>query len=170
MEYAQQRMGRDPGSPEPALPQPGRLWTVAEANARLAGIRETLPTLRAWVVRLRKLHDELHRLNAFWGREADAPDQPDRELKVRLDDEWKGLTQRLEAEVSRLQGEGIEIKDLDGGLVDFYGLVNGEVVYLCWQRGEDAIGFFHPLDGGYRNRRPLTDAVSTDLPRPRRPV
>src|SRR5579864_9230129 len=123
-------MAWDRDLPDAALPQPARMWTVEQANARLDGLRDSLPILRAWVVRLRKVHDELHRLTAFWGKEVDSPDYPDRELKMRLDDEWKALTRRLEAEVSRLRGEGIEIKDLESGLVDFFGYVGGEVVYL----------------------------------------
>jgi hypothetical protein len=133
------------------------MWTVSEANARLEQIREILPKLRAWVVRLRKVHDELHRLAAFWGRELDSPDHPDRELKQRLEDEWQNLTRRLEGEVASLQSEGIEVKDIDSGLIDFYSVRDGEVVFLCWQRGEDDVAFFHALDGSYRNRQPLED-------------
>jgi hypothetical protein len=150
-----------------SLPQPSRLWTVAEANARLEGLKELLPQLRAGVVRLRKVHDELHRLNTFWGKEVDASDHPDRDLKQRLDTEWAELTHRLETEVSRLRDEGIEVKDLETGLLDFYSLQNGEVVFLCWQRGEDHVGFFHTLDGGYRTRRPLPSGAAA--PAPRRP-
>lgn len=139
----------------PELPQPGRLWTVAEANAHLEEMRELLPRLKAWVGRLKKVHDELRRLTTFWGKEVDASDHPDRDLKVRLDREWTELTHQLETEVARLQGEGIEVKDLESGLIDFYSLQDGEVVFLCWQRGEEEVGFFHTLDGGYRTRRRL---------------
>ncbi len=158
-------MPRDPDLSEPPLPQPGRLWTVAEANRRLEGIRETLPKLRAWVVRLRKVHDELHRLAGFWGRELEAPDNPDREQRERLTEEWQNLTDRLESEVAALHQEGIEIKDLESGLIDFYGLVDGEVVFLCWQRGEESVEFYHTLDGGYRNRQALPRGDAEEPPR-----
>ncbi|MCI4331875.1 MAG: DUF2203 domain-containing protein [Thermoplasmata archaeon] len=145
----------EPG--EPPLPQPARFWTVEEANARLVELKESMPQLRARVVRLRKVFDELHRLSGFWGKEVDAVDNPDRALKGRLDSEWAALTKQVEDEVSQLQAEGIEVKDLESGLVDFYGLQEGEVVFLCWQRGEDEVGFYHSLEGGFRNRRPLPD-------------
>ena len=150
-------MSRDLAPTDPPLPQPDRLWSVDQANRRLETMRETLVRLRAWVVRLRKVHDELHRLAGFWGRELDAPDNPDRELRDRLTEEWRTLTSRLESEVAELQGEGIEVKDLESGLIDFYGLVDGEVVFLCWQRGEEEVAFYHTLDGGYRSRRPLRE-------------
>jgi hypothetical protein len=138
--------------------QPGRLWTVPEANTRLETLRELLPQLRAWVTRLRTIYEELRRLADFWGKEFAASDIPDAELKARLEEEWQTLTKRLEREVDALQAEGIEVKDLESGLVDFYGLKDGTVVYLCWQRGEDSVRFYHSLSGGYRNRRPLSEA------------
>jgi hypothetical protein len=143
---------------------PPRLWTVAEANARLDSLRELLPQLKAWVVRLSEVHDGLERLQQFWGKEVDALDSPDRALKMRLEDEWKRLGARLENEVLALHREGIELKDLETGLVDFYCLRAGEVVYLCWQRGETEVGHWHALSGGFRSRRPL-DARS-DRERP----
>lgn len=135
---------------------PARLWTVDEANGRLEHLRELLPQLKSWVVRLGKVHDELDRLNRFWGREIDASDNPDRELKIRLDDEWKRLGQRLETEMLQLQSEGIELKDLESGLVDFYSRRDGEVVFLCWQRGETEVGHWHALEGSFRTRRPIS--------------
>ncbi len=137
--------------------EPARLWSVDEANQRLDDLRELLPQLRAWVVRLRKVHDEIHRLSAFWGREVDASDHPDRALKRRLDAEWRDLSHRLEEKVDALRDEGIEVKDLESGLIDFYTLRDNEVVFLCWQRGEDEVAFFHTLDGGYTTRRSLTE-------------
>jgi hypothetical protein len=154
-------MAADREGADPPLPQPARLWTVDEANQRLEGMRELLPKLRSWVVRLRKVHDELQRLAEFWGKELNAPDHPDRELKGRLDSEWADLTRRLEAEVAQLRAEGIEVKDLETGLIDFYSLQQGEVVFLCWQRGEDEVGYFHTLDGSYRTRRPISRGPST---------
>ena len=139
------------------LPQPARLWTVDEANARIEGMTELLAQLRSWVVRFRKVAEELERLTSFWGKEVDAPDHPDAELRRRLQEESRALTKNVETEVARLRGEGIEVKDLEDGLVDFYSVHNGEVVFLCWQKGEGDIEFYHTLEGGYRNRRPLPD-------------
>jgi hypothetical protein len=51
----------------------------------------------------------------------------------------------------------VVLRDLDRGLVDFPSLRDGEEVYLCWQEGEDAIGFWHEPDAGFGGRRPLDD-------------
>jgi hypothetical protein len=155
-----------PGRPrDEEATDPPRLWTVAEADARIAGLEELLPRLKGWVLRLGQVHDELKRLSEFWGTDVDAQDHADHELKTRLDAEWHHLTQRLEEAVGALRSEGIEVKNLETGLVDFYSLQGGEVVFLCWQRGESAVGFFHTLTGGYRSRRPIAELGETPSPR-----
>lgn len=149
------------------LPHPPRLWTPAEANVRISSLEELLPRLRGWVVRLREVHEETHRLSEFWGKEIDAPDHADHALKQRLDAEWQNLTRRLKEAVAGLRAEGIEVKDLESGLVDFYGLQEGEIVFLCWQRGEAEVGYFHLLSGGYGSRRPVSEAARHAATSPR---
>jgi hypothetical protein len=143
---------------------PPRLWTAEEANQRIAELEELLPRLRGWVVRLREVHEESHRLAEFWGPDINATDHADHLLKQRLDAEWQNLTRRLEEAVAGLRKEGIEVKDLEQGTVDFYGLEGGEVVFLCWQRGEPAVGFYHPLSGSFKNRRPIAEAARRASP------
>ena len=57
-------------------------------------------------------------------------------------------------ELRRLE---VVLRDLDRGLVDFPALRDGREVYLCWQEGEDRIGFWHEPDAGFAGRRPLDD-------------
>lgn len=155
--------GRD-GSDQEAVVPP-RLWTVEEANARLTELRALMPQLRAWASRLGVVHEELQRLATFWGKELESNDNPDFALRHRLDEEWQSLSRRLEQEVLRLHEDGIEVKDLEVGLTDFYARIDNEVAFLCWRRGEDEVGFWHPIDGGYRNRRPLPNSRKA-APRP----
>lgn len=50
---------------------------------------------------------------------------------------------------------GIQVKDLDSGLVDFPHLREGEEVFLCWKLGEDTISYWHELDTGFSGRKLL---------------
>lgn len=50
---------------------------------------------------------------------------------------------------------GIEIRDLDRALVDFPSYREGRIVYLCWQRGEPKIEYWHETDAGFGGRQPL---------------
>jgi hypothetical protein len=54
-----------------------------------------------------------------------------------------------------LQEAGIVIRDIDRGLIDFPAILEGREVYLCWELGEDEVGYWHELDAGYRGREPL---------------
>jgi len=65
--------------------------------------------------------------------------------------------QQLIEHIERL---GVEVKGLDLGLVDFPSDLNGELVLLCWQFGEQEITHYHTLDGGFAGRRSL-DLVYT---------
>lgn len=61
----------------------------------------------------------------------------------------------LRGGVQRLETRRIILRDLDRGLVDFPSLRNGREVYLCWEEGEPAIGYWHDLDAGHAGRQPL---------------
>jgi hypothetical protein len=57
--------------------------------------------------------------------------------------------------VDEIHAHGVQIKDLDVGLLDFPWLREGEVALLCWRLGEDEIGYWHGIDEGYAGRKPL---------------
>ena len=65
------------------------------------------------------------------------------------------LLQRFNASLTMFQELGCELKDLDQGLVDFPSYREGQLVYLCWKRGEDQIRFWHDLESGMAGRQPL---------------
>jgi len=57
--------------------------------------------------------------------------------------------------VDRIQASGVELKDINSGLLDFRSLRGGREVYLCWRYGEDKISFWHDIDAGFAGRQPL---------------
>jgi len=54
-----------------------------------------------------------------------------------------------------VQEAGIVVRDIDRGLIDFPAVIQDREVYLCWELGEDEVGFWHDLETGYRGRQPL---------------
>ena len=66
----------------------------------------------------------------------------------------KQEAQQLIQDIAR---EGIQIKDLEAGLVDFPHLVGDpeREVFLCWKLGEDTIEFWHEIEDGFGGRKPL---------------
>jgi hypothetical protein len=95
-------------------------------------------------------------LQAFQAEETRAKAAPDREpqLDAANDRVGKALDgfQRL---IEELEALGGTLRDYERGSVDFYGEVDGEIVYLCWQRGEQHVSHWHRLDEGFTRRRPL---------------
>src|SRR6476620_11284809 len=63
---------------------------------------------------------------------------------------------RLAAEVQRcfdaLADLGVEVRDVDTGLLDFPSLREGETVLLCWQPGEPAVAWWHGVEDGFAGR------------------
>jgi hypothetical protein len=52
---------------------------------------------------------------------------------------------------------GVQVKDLDTGLLDFPCRVEDEVVLLCWKSGETTIEHWHTMEAGFKGRQPIDD-------------
>jgi hypothetical protein len=132
---------------------PPRYFTPEEASELLPQVRvaaETLVEHRRALVEATAKRAELATRIAGHGGDFD-PQEP-RELEGELEREAEAVARA----VSSLEELGVQVKDLDRGLVDFPALrSNGEEVLLCWQVGEDEIGFWHGLDEGFAGRKPL---------------
>lgn len=63
--------------------------------------------------------------------------------------------ERLEQLIRRIQEMGVELKDINSGLLDFPAVKDGREVYLCWRYGEEEIRFWHEIDAGFAGRQPL---------------
>lgn len=72
-----------------------------------------------------------------------------------LDAELEQLSAALAACVERIGAEGVQVKDLDAGLLDFPALREGREILLCWQVGEPAIAWWHGADEGFAGRKPV---------------
>ncbi|MBK8984162.1 MAG: DUF2203 domain-containing protein [Ignavibacteria bacterium] len=60
--------------------------------------------------------------------------------------------------VKKITDMGIQIKNIDTGLIDFpYIRSNGEEVYLCYYLGEDGLNFWHSISEGFSGRRDINE-------------
>ena len=127
-------------------PEPGhvpeRRFTLGEAEAMLPDLREALARMReARQVILRSAE----RVQATVASNGGGPEGQEYSEAVTL----------LRDEVERISGQGIILRDVETGLVDFPSQREGKLMYLCWRLGEDRIGFWHDVDSGFPGRRPL---------------
>jgi len=88
------------------------------------------------------------RIHMMCGTLVDRP--PFVEVKERRDRASQGLRKAIQDLIDL----GVQLKDLDSGLVDFPTLFRGREVYLCWKVGETSIEFWHGEEG-FRGRKPI---------------
>jgi hypothetical protein len=68
--------------------------------------------------------------------------------------------QRAKDAVAEIDATGVQVKDLDIGLLDFPCRVEGEIVLLCWKLGEAKIAFWHETNTGFSGRKPIDERIA----------
>jgi hypothetical protein len=66
-------------------------------------------------------------------------------------------TQRVQETLAEIDAIGVQVKDLDTGLIDFPCRLDDEIVLLCWRMGESAIEHWHTLEAGFKGRQPVDE-------------
>jgi len=68
--------------------------------------------------------------------------------------------QRIKDVVAEIDATGVQVKDLDMGLLDFPCVVDGQTILLCWKLGEEKITHWHGVDEGYAGRKPIDETIT----------
>jgi hypothetical protein len=121
-----------------------RHYTVAEANAALGWVRERIERLRA---AREGLSDEEAREALTAASPQNGGGEPGRVVSEAFIE--------LRDALHELQAVEVVLRDLERGLVDFPAIRDGREVYLCWEEGEDEIGWWHDPEAGHAGRQPL---------------
>jgi hypothetical protein len=108
---------------------PPRWWTVAEANGSLERVRELTERAR-------------RAMSATQGNGHGA-----------------AARSELAATVAELEADGIVLRDIERGLVDFPARApSGRSYWLCWLvDDEDSVEWWHWPEAGFAGRTPLTE-------------
>jgi hypothetical protein len=113
--------------------------------------RALLPKLREWLAEMDGLRLKLEtgeeRLAELMSAGQDLGGTP-------VNDRIRVLA-GLKAVLRRFEEREIIIKDLQRGLVDFPALIGGREVFLCWERDEEDVEYWHDIDSGYAGRERL---------------
>jgi hypothetical protein len=134
-----------------------------KANAKLPEVRETLLRLRDQRDEIVAVRDRIVELNApaLAGGAAATPGpsagaEADRETQ-RLRMRMQGLVDQMQAAVLELDAWGIQLRDMQTGLVDFPALVAGRPIWLCWRLGEERVTWWHETSEGFDSRRRIEE-------------
>jgi len=129
-----------------------KVVTLKEANQILSRLIPKLQELQTKREAILKLEVEIDTLELLSEKAGNENMDPSVSPKV---EEYTKMVNRFYALIDEIHETGCVLKDVDTGLVDFYTLYKGRVVYLCWKLGEPEIAYWHEVGGGYRNRQPI---------------
>ena len=137
----------------------GKIFTVDEATRMLPLVAHIADDIVATYVEvnrsLQTYEDAKAKAGATKGPK-DTRGDAEREADLRrADAEVGSVLDRFQRLVQEVEALGGTVKDYEQGFIDFYGDVDGEIVYLCWTRGEKAITHWHRLEEGFSKRRDL---------------
>jgi hypothetical protein len=129
-----------------------KLFSPEEAN-------ELIPTLEVLIRELQRHTNELRSQMAKIFKLEPELETMQLPQIIERHPELREPTNRMGELGSKIESFGCFLKDIDLGLVDFPWEIDTEnVVFLCWQPGELGVYTWHPIEGGFAQRRPLPGA------------
>ena len=130
-----------------------RRFTLAEAQQLLdSELRELAERMVEARVALRDLESRWRKLVIAIGSNGGNMERPEvRDLQRAVE----AAHAELNEIVARFTGQGVQVKDMDRGLIDFPAEVDGQDALLCWHVGEERIAFWHSPQDGFAGRKPL---------------
>ncbi|MGH9556883.1 MAG: DUF2203 domain-containing protein [Terriglobales bacterium] len=80
----------------------------------------------------------------------------------------EGAMQSVRDSLAEIDATGVQVKDLDIGLLDFPCQVGDQTILLCWKLGEKRITHWHGTEEGFAGRKPIDATIANaGKPRPR---
>lgn len=70
------------------------------------------------------------------------------------------LNQTVADTLAEITAMGVQVKDINTGLLDFPCVVDGKVVLLCWRLGEETINYWHGVEEGFAGRKLIDGRIS----------
>jgi hypothetical protein len=144
------------------LPQPARTVFSRAQVARLMEhrfdkhftrdeARALLPQIRKWLDQLNRLRRELERFD----KRLSGLTEQGNDMGGETVNGWIRALADMQEALAEFQRRRIFIKDLERGLVDFPAIMAGKEVFLCWEKDEEDIEFWHDLETGFSGRERL---------------
>ena len=113
--------------------------------------RKLLPQLKNWLNQLVKVRCEIEDFD----QRHSSLNEPFFDFGSSIVNRWvENLAERNDLMIE-FQKKEIQIKDIDRGLIDFPAVIGGKEVFLCWEKDEQDIEFWHDLDSGFPGRKPI---------------
>jgi hypothetical protein len=130
-----------------------KTFTLSEAQMLLPVLEALLQRARASALKGAELELEMqrlsHRIFLSGGMHVDVAAAARRRAERDKAGQEAGDT------IAEIEAIGVQVKDLEEGLLDFPAVMDGKTVLLCWKLGEKEIGYWHSSEDGFDGRKPL---------------
>ena len=134
-----------------------RTFTLQEAQVLLPVLEGLLKKAIEGKKVIEQVHEEFqqvsHRIFLAGGCEVDIASLARRKA------EKDRAEQRVKDALAEIDSTGVQVKDLDIGLLDFPCVVEDRIVLLCWKLGEKAITHWHGTEEGFSGRKPIDASI-----------
>ena len=136
------------------MPGAPPVFTLEEVNALVPRLKSMV---QAQMGRRSEIEDRLGRLAKLVGAvpETIALEERDPPHVRTVKRDLLERVERYHSAWQEVEDLGAVLKDPRTGLLDFYGQVDGKLVWLCWRYGEDSVTHYHGLDEGFSGRKPI---------------
>lgn len=139
--------------------------TTAEPFAKYFTLEEAVKCLPFVKETLARAHQEMNELRdgvilskrLLLVKQGSGRVPTDAEVAV-LQEKFEGFEDALTRWVDCFAEQGIILRDLDTGLIDFpyHSETTDQDFFLCWRLHEDGIFYFHGINEGFAGRYPIT--------------
>ncbi len=128
-----------------------RVFTLDEANGLLPSLTRLLTELQKKREEVTAFETQIDALELI----SDPTAKHSVEELNRLIEKHHQSVAEFYAVVESVHQNGCFLKDVDLGLIDFFSVIEGRMVCLCWRLGEDKVRYWHEVNDGYAGREPL---------------
>ncbi len=132
------------------LPSNGKVVTIEEARKSLIPARKLLIELQSISDNAADLTEELDIILESYDSSHDHV--------CELADYLASMIQSWHGVVDKLEKVGAKMACLDPGRLEWYGVVDGQLVLYSWSQGEEDIEWYHDINSSFLSRKPLIEA------------
>lgn len=130
-----------------------KTFTLSEAQTMLRVLEALLRKTQAAGIRAAEVEEEMQQLSyrifLSGGLHVDVASAARRRA------ERDKALQEAKDTLAEIEAIGVQVQDLEEGLLDFPCVVDGTTVMLCWKLGEASIMHWHSAEDGFAGRKPL---------------
>jgi hypothetical protein len=131
-----------------------KYFSLQEANELIPMVDQQIKTLQGLKRQFEAKYLELKKLKE---RSYDTEGGLDNDPFFTLEAELEFLQIEAKSHIQSFQTKGIELKDIDIGLVDFPSMLGDQEILLCWRQGEEHIEYYHTRNDGFSGRKPISE-------------